>query len=144
MFECIVSFCYFDFFISFTYELLELMNSDTVESSYLEYSISWALLYLEQIRLFIGHLALDQSKILLVSQIPSNIFSDPLSSFLSLSSIFSWTFKTFWNFYSQISLFSTLASTVAAIVTGRRSKDSQIEFFFSFFWSNVLIRFFNR
>ena len=55
MFECIVSFCYFDFFISFTYELLELMNSDTVESSYLEYSISWALLYLEQIRLFIGH-----------------------------------------------------------------------------------------
>ena len=143
MFECIVSFCYFDFFISFTYELLELMNSDTVESSYLEYSISWALLYLEQIRLFIGHLALDQSKILLVSQIPSNIFSGPFSSFLSLSSTFSWTFKTFWNFYSQISLFSTLASTVAAIVPGRRSKDSQIEFFFLFFdrmfWFDFLI-----
>ena len=143
MFECIVSFCYFDFFISFTYELLELMNSGTVESSYLEYSISWALLYLEQIRLFIGHLALDQSKILLVSQIPSNIFSGPLSSFLSLSSTFSWTFKTFWNFYSQISLFSTLASTVAAIAPGRRSKDSQIEFFFLFFdrmfWFDFLI-----
>ena len=133
MFECKVSFCYFNFFVSFTCKLLKFMNSDTVESSYLEYSVSWALLYLEPIRLLIGHLAHDQSKILLVSQIPSNLFSGPLSSFLSLSSTFPRTFKTFWNNDSQISLFSTPTGTVDAIVPARRSKDSQIEFFFFFF-----------
>ena len=132
MFECIVSFCYFDFFISFTYELLELMNSDTVESSYLEYSISWALLYLEQIRLFIGHLALDQSKILLVSQIPSNIFSDPLSSFLSLSSIFPELSKLFGIFILKLVFFPLSLVQLLQLCREEGAKTLKSSFFFFF------------
>ena len=48
--------------------------------------------------------------------------------------------KPFLQFFSQISLFSTPASTIAAIVPTRTIKDSQINFFLFLFWLNVLTR----
>lgn len=54
---------------------------------------------------------------------------------------FSQHFRNFsCNFFSQISLFSTPSSTIAALLPARMSKDSQIIFFCSFFWSNVFTR----
>ena len=56
-----------------------------------------------------------------------------LSSFLVIQDLIkaknSCHFENFFNFSSQISLFSTLAFIIAAIFQARMSKDSQIELF---------------
>ena len=52
--------------------------------------------------------------------------------------------KLFVNFSSRISLFSTPACTIQGIVPARKSKDSQIDFFWFFCWPNVLTGFFVR
>ena len=66
-----------------------------------------------------------------------------LEQFSLVISNFSQNFQSFFcNFSSQISFFSTPASTIAAVVPAIMSKDSQINLFCSSFWSNVLTRFF--
>ena len=124
----------------------------------ISYKCSWFILSrilyilnfdLEQI---IWHLiSLHQSKKLMVSRISiSQILANAEQLFgslkhvtLAISKMFPKFLKHFCNFFSQISLFLTPACTVPAIEPARMSKYSQIEFFCSFFWSNILIWFFD-
>ena len=90
-----------------------------------------------------GHLTLDQSKknsryLEFLEQIFGTLeqYSLVVSNFPKIS-------KTFYNFCSQISLFSTPAGTTTAIVSAKMIKDWQIDFFSLFiieyfdsiFWS---------
>ena len=81
-----------------------------------------------------------------ISQILANaeqLFGSLKHVTLAISKMFPKFLKHFCNFFSQISLFLTPACTVPAIEPARMSKYSQIEFFCSFFWSNILIWFFD-
>ena len=72
----------------------------------------------------------------------SNKFSGPLCSFILLSPNFFKISKMLFNFFSPVALFTTAASAIAAIVPARMSKDSQVNYFYSFFRSIILIQFF--
>ena len=109
---------------------------NTVDPRYLKCLIYRTLLQLEKFIQFLGHLARYQSKNsrYLESRhlefLPmSNKFFGPLSSFLLLSQTFPKISKTFCHFFSQISLFSTLADTIPVIVPATINKNFQIEFF---------------
>ena len=99
-----------------------------------------------------GHLALDQSKTLDISNFSQcrTYICVSWPDFPRYLKLFSKFLKLFVIPSSQISLFSTPVGIVAAIVLAKMSKDSQIDFFCSFlfdqmFWFDFLIpRIFNK
>ena len=97
----------------------------------------------------VQYLAFDQSKNLSVSGISiSRIFAYVkqivrfLEQFFLVISNFSQNFQNVLQFFFSNSFFSTPAGTITATVPAKISEDSHVEFFLSFFWSNVLIRLF--